>query len=63
MSDVDDFKTALGVDLTPDGLKALNKPMNKTEKSLSHFQEPLARSLAELDILAKDLTPAAPADK
>jgi hypothetical protein len=61
MSDLDDFKTALGVDLTPEGLKALHKSVNKTEHSLSAFQQPLAKSLAELDVLFADLRPAAPA--
>jgi hypothetical protein len=61
MSDLDDFKKALGMDLTPAGLKALSKSMNKTNKSLTNFQEPITRSLVELDKLSTDLTPAAPA--
>jgi chromosome segregation ATPase len=63
MSDLDDFKKALGMDLTPAGLKAHSKTMNKTNKSLAAFQEPLTESLAELDKLSTDLTPAAPAAK
>jgi len=61
MSDLDDFNKALGMDLTPDGLKAFSKSMNKTNKSLAEFQEPVAKSLVELDKLSTDLTPAAPA--
>lgn len=61
MSDLDDFQKALGMDLTPAGLKAHSKAMNKTNKSLTAFQEPVARSLTELDKLSADLTPVAPA--
>ena len=61
MSDLDDFQKALGMDLTPAGLKAHSKAMNKTNKSLAAFQEPIARSLTELDKLSADLTPVAPA--
>jgi chromosome segregation ATPase len=63
MSDLDDFKKALGMDLTPAGLKAHSKTMNKTNKSLVAFQEPVKESLVELDKLSADLTPAAPAAK
>jgi hypothetical protein len=63
MSDLDDLKKALGVDLTPAGLKSLSKTMSKTQKSVSAFQEPVASSLAELDALATQITPVAPADE
>jgi chromosome segregation ATPase len=63
MSDLDDFKKALGMDLTPGGLKAHSKAMDKTNKSLVAFQEPIVKSLVELDKLSTDLTPAAPAPK
>jgi hypothetical protein len=63
MSDLDDFKKALGMDLTPAGLKAHSKTMNKTDKALAAFQEPITKSLVELDKLSTDLTPAAPAAK
>jgi len=63
MSDLDDFKKALGMDLTPAGLKAHSKAMDKTNKSLAAFQEPITKSLVELDKLSTDLTPAAPAAK
>jgi hypothetical protein len=32
MSDLDDFKTALGVDLTPAGLKALSHSMHRPRR-------------------------------
>jgi hypothetical protein len=60
MSDLDDFKNALGMDLTPAGLEALSKAMNKTNKSLSAFQAPITGALEEFDKLASDLAPAAP---
>ncbi len=63
MSDLDDFKKALGMDLTPAGLKAHSKAMDKTNKSLARFQEPITKSLVELDKLSADLTPEAPAPK
>lgn len=60
MSDLDDLKTALGMDLTPAGLKALTKAMNKTDKSLGAFQKSVVDSLAAFDQLVRDLTPEAP---
>jgi ABC-type transporter Mla subunit MlaD len=63
MSDLEDFKSALGMDLTPDALKAHSKAMSKTTKSVAAFQEPIGKSLLALDKLSTALTPAAPATK
>jgi hypothetical protein len=63
MSDLEDLKSALGMDLTPSGLKAHSKAIDNSNKSLAHFQEPIGKSLEELDKLSTALTPAAPATK
>lgn len=58
MSDLDDFKTAMGNDLTPGGLKALSKSVKKTNKSLANGQAPVVNALLGFDALAAKLTPA-----
>jgi septal ring factor EnvC (AmiA/AmiB activator) len=63
MSDLDDFKKALGMDLTPAGLRGLSKTMDKTNRALANFQEPLVKTMTAFDKLSTDLTPAAPAAK
>jgi flagellar biosynthesis chaperone FliJ len=63
MSDLEDLKSALGMDLTPAGLKAHSKAVGNTNKSLAAFQEPIDKSLAALDKLSAALTPAAPTTK
>jgi flagellar biosynthesis chaperone FliJ len=63
MSDLEDLKSALGMDLTPAGLKAHSKAVGNTNKSLAAFQKPIDKSLEALDKLSTALTPAAPATK
>jgi hypothetical protein len=61
MSDLEDLKSALGMDLTPAGLKAQSKAVGNANKSLAAFQKPIDKSLEALDKLSTALTPAAPA--
>jgi hypothetical protein len=63
MSDLDDFKKALGMDLTAGGVKSLSKSMKKTNEALVDFQEPVVKGITGLDKLSADLTPTAPAAK
>jgi septal ring factor EnvC (AmiA/AmiB activator) len=59
MSDLDDLNKALGTDLTPAGIKALSKPMDKTKKALTKFQAPIVESMTEFDKMSASLAPAA----
>jgi chromosome segregation ATPase len=58
-SDLEDFRKALGMDLTPGGLQSLKGSLKKTNKSVAAAQGPIIDSLLSFDQLAADLTPVA----
>jgi len=57
LSDATDLRTALGTDLTPNGLKSQKKAVSRSNKSLAAAQKPVVETLLAFDKLAKNLTP------